>query len=106
MHNWAYMQSMRSLAIVALILLGMAFALQPLHASSSGLNNIPTADTAPNLTLVVQEYSTYGAQRRPDHIAGFKFGIDPWEREHGAIASKGESTAVLRPGTEVQRSCR
>src|SRR5712691_2696609 len=78
MHNCAYMQSTRSLPIVAPILLGIAFAPQ-LHASSSGLNNIPTADTAPNLTLVVQEYSTYGAQRRPDHVAGFKFGIDPWE---------------------------
>jgi hypothetical protein len=50
-----------------------------MYASSSGLNNIPTADTAPNLTLVFQEYSTFGAQRRSDDIAAFKFGFDPWE---------------------------
>jgi hypothetical protein len=81
MHNWAYMQSTRSGAFPAraLLLLGIAFAPQYMRASSSGLNNIPTADTAPNLTLVFQEYSTFGAQRRSDDVAAFKFGFDPWE---------------------------
>ena len=51
-----------------------------IDAAPSGLNNIPTADTAPHLTLVMQEYSTFGAGRRPDHSAGFKFGLDPWEK--------------------------
>ena len=46
-------------------------------ATSSGLNNIPTADTAPNWTLVFQGCSLVGAQRSPDHFAAFKFGIDP-----------------------------
>lgn len=54
-------------------------ALQCIDASSSGLNNIPTADTAPNLTLVFQGYSLFGVQRSPDHFAAFKFGLDPWE---------------------------
>lgn len=49
------------------------------HAATSGLNNIPTADTAPHRTLVIQEFSFVGARRRPDHVAGFKFGVDPWE---------------------------
>jgi hypothetical protein len=68
------------LSTLTLTLLGAALAPQQIRASSSGLNNIPTADTAPNLTLVVQEYSTFGSQRGPDHIAGFKFGVDPWEK--------------------------
>jgi hypothetical protein len=63
-----------SIAVAATLSGQLAFA------SPSGLNNIPTADTAPNLTLVLQEYSTFGADTRPDHVAGFKFGIDPWEK--------------------------
>ena len=76
------------------------------YASSSGLNNIPTADTAPNLTLVLQEYSLSGAQRRPDHVAAFKFGIDPWETKawrnrlevgiDGSVATGRDGPAVLQ----------
>lgn len=51
------------------------------RASSSGLNNIPTADTAPHLTLVIQGYSSFGARRLPDHFAAFKFGVDPWPKQ-------------------------
>lgn len=54
-------------------------ASQRVDASSSGLNNIPTADTTPNQTVVLQGYSLFGVQRSPDHFAAFKFGIDPWE---------------------------
>jgi hypothetical protein len=53
---------------------------QRVRAAASGLNNIPSADTAPHLTWVIQEYSTFGADRGPDHTAGFKFDIDPWEK--------------------------
>jgi hypothetical protein len=82
MHAWAYMQqiSPRHVSVLALSFLALALAPRQIQASSSGLNNIPTADTAPHLTLVLQEYSTFGARRKPDHIAGFKFGIDPWEK--------------------------
>jgi hypothetical protein len=48
------------------------------HATTSGLNNIPTADTASHLTLVFQEYSFYKPGQPASHWAGFKFGIDPW----------------------------
>jgi hypothetical protein len=61
------------------IALTTSLALQYGYASSSGLNNIPTADTAPNLSLVFQGYSLFGAQRSPDHFAAFKLGFDPWE---------------------------
>jgi len=50
-------------------------------ASPSGLNNIPTADTAGNQVLVLQAYSTGGHERRPDHTGGFKYGWVP-QAEH------------------------
>src|SRR5262245_21040232 len=83
MHDWAYMLTMTLLLrrlIAVLLLLGVAFVPRQARSAASGLNNIPTADTTPNLTLVMQEYSTFGADRKPDHTAGFKFGIDPWEK--------------------------
>lgn len=49
-------------------------------ASPSGLNNIPTADTAPNLVPVIQAYGTFGEGRGPDHTAGMKFGLGPWDK--------------------------
>jgi hypothetical protein len=65
---------------LCLILFVALFALSwHLVAAPSGLNNIPTADTAPHLALVIQEYTTFGANRKPDHLAGFKFGVDPWQ---------------------------
>jgi hypothetical protein len=66
-----------------LVLLILAVPSGRAHAAASGPNNIPTADTPPNLALVLRQFSTYGAQRQPDHVAGFKFGIDPWEESAG-----------------------
>jgi len=51
-----------------------------LLASPSGLNNIPTADTAPDLTPVLQAYTTVGKERNPDHSAGMKIGFGPWDK--------------------------
>jgi len=81
MHDWAYMQSsaIRILGVFTLFQTALLILSPPARAATSGLNNIPTADTVPHLTLVLQEYSTFGARRPPDHTAGFKFGIDPWE---------------------------
>jgi hypothetical protein len=62
---------------IYLLCLALAAA-GPLAASSSGLNNIPTADTAGNGVLVFQGYSTFGEGQRPVDIVAFKFGIDPW----------------------------
>ncbi len=45
-------------------------------ASPSGLNNIPTADTAPQRTFVLQTYSTVFGQPDPDFNIGFKTGLD------------------------------
>src|SRR5215471_5158645 len=81
MQYWAYMHAkpLGDYFTPALVLLSILVAPRQIHAAATGLNNIPTADTAPNLTLVLQEYSTFGADRSPDHVAGFKFGVDPWQ---------------------------
>lgn len=55
-------------------------------ATPSGLNNIPTADTAPQGTLVLQTYSTVGGDARDDLNFGFKTGLEfkPLRFEFGA----------------------
>jgi hypothetical protein len=44
-------------------------------ATSTGLNNIPTADVVPEKVLVFQYYSELGNDNVPDHFAGFKYGL-------------------------------
>ena len=64
-------------------LLGFALGLAvpaSVFATASGLNNIPTADTAPDLVPVLHAYSTFGEGRGPDHSAGMKFGLGPWDK--------------------------
>lgn len=61
----------------AVFLAGLAIPFGAL-ATPSGLNNIPTADTAPNLTPVIQGYTTFGEQRLPDYSVGMKMGLGPW----------------------------
>ena len=59
--------------IPALVLLaGIAAA----HATPSGLNNIPTADTTPQGVFVLQGFTTLGENRDADFNLGFKTGID------------------------------
>ena len=45
-------------------------------ATPSGLNNIPTADTTPQGTFVLQGFTTVGDGRDADFNLGFKTGID------------------------------
>lgn len=59
-------------------------------AAPSGLNNIPTADTAPHLVPVFQAYTTFGADRKPDHTAGMKIGFGPWDK--AAFSSRFEAS--------------
>ena len=58
--------------IPALLLAGIATA----HATPSGLNNIPTADTTPMGTFVLQGFTTLGGNNNADFNLGFKTGID------------------------------
>jgi len=59
--------------IPALILLA---SIATAHATPSGLNNIPTADTTPQGTFVLQGFTTLGGNRDADFNLGFKPGID------------------------------
>jgi hypothetical protein len=47
----------------------------PVLATSTGLNNIPTADVVPKNVLVFQYYSDIGNDKVPAHFAGFKYGL-------------------------------
>ena len=62
----------RHIPTLAILLTGIATA----HATPSGLNNIPTADTVPQGTFVLQGFTTLGGNRDADFNLGFKTGID------------------------------
>ena len=73
MRDSAYTHVRMTQCIPALILLaGIATA----HATPSGLNNIPTADTTPQGTFVLQTFTTVGDGINQDLNLGFKTGID------------------------------
>ncbi|MEO6784909.1 MAG: hypothetical protein ABI318_02145 [Chthoniobacteraceae bacterium] len=57
---------------VLILLAGIATA----NATPSGLNNIPTADTVPMGTFVLQGFTTLGGNNNADFNLGFKTGID------------------------------
>src|SRR5687768_11014827 len=60
------------------LLTAWLLAPESVFATSTGLNNIPTADTPPDRTIVFQGFTNLGDERRPEYIAGFKMGLRPW----------------------------
>ena len=58
------------------LLLACTLGSGALHASRSGLNNIPTADTTPAGTYVTQAYTRFGSDIDADFLMGFKTGLD------------------------------
>ena len=64
---------MRKVFILSILLMG--FAVLPVWATSTGLNNIPTADVVPYNVLVFQYFGDFGNDNVPDHFAGFKYGL-------------------------------
>ena len=76
-------------------------------ATSTGLNNIPTVDTPPDRTLVIQAFDNLGDDRRPDYVAGFKMGLRPWGQRFewgldGRLGSGDEGPAVFQVKYAVQ----
>ena len=57
------------------ILLLSFFITKTVWATSTGLNNIPTADVVPQKTLVLQFISDVGNNNKPDYFTGFKYGL-------------------------------
>ena len=68
--------ALRLASLAAALALATAAPL-PLAASPTGLNNIPTADTAPVGVGVFQFYSVFGEGTQPGHTGGFKTGLQP-----------------------------
>jgi hypothetical protein len=64
---------MKELFIYLLLL--SFFIAAPVWATSTGLNNIPTADVVPKKVLVFQYFNELGNDNVPDHFAGFKYGL-------------------------------
>jgi hypothetical protein len=69
-------QSVKNYLPILLSVASLAGLASTGSASTSGLNNIPTADTAPQGTFVLQAYSTVFGQADGDFNIGFKTGID------------------------------
>ena len=63
---------MKSRDPIAILLASISAAV----ATPSGLNNIPTADTTPMGTFVLQTFTTLGGNNNADFNLGFKTGID------------------------------
>ncbi len=57
------------------IFLTCFFMTAPLWATSTGLNNIPTADVVPERVLVFQTIGNFGNNNLTDYAAGFKYGL-------------------------------
>ncbi|MBI4358243.1 MAG: hypothetical protein HY584_02995 [Candidatus Omnitrophica bacterium] len=53
----------------------MGFHFNSLFATPTGLDNIPTADTVPHRTVVIQEYTDFIDDSEPTHSLGFKSGL-------------------------------
>lgn len=57
------------------IILFSFLAAVPVWATSTGLNNIPTADVVPENVLVLQFISDFANNDTPVYTAGFKYGL-------------------------------
>ena len=64
---------MKKLLIPAALFLSIVAL--PAGATSTGLNNIPTADLVPEGTLVYQWFSNLANNSKPGHFTGFKYGL-------------------------------
>jgi hypothetical protein len=81
-----------------LAILGAGLAITasaPVFATSTGLNNIPTADTPGDRELVFQSFVNIRDERHDDYFLGFKGGLRPWKVrfEYGADGRIGEGTS-------------
>lgn len=60
---------------ILFLFLSICFAASPAFATSTGLNNIPTADVVPEKTLVFQYFSNMAKNSKAEHFTGFKYGL-------------------------------
>lgn len=55
----------------------LVFAPAYVAATPTGLNNIPTADTPPDRTVVLQAFTNMREGQMDDYVVGFKMGLEP-----------------------------
>ncbi len=80
--------SFRVRFLAGLFLAGLA-GTPMLHASRTGLNNVPIAAVSEAHTGVVQAYSTFGADRKPALLSGARVGLVAFgERFEGGFDSR------------------
>ncbi len=61
--------------LLVYVVLFSFFVTVPVWATSTGLNNIPTADVVPEKVLVFQYFGNIADDNKPDHFTGFKYGL-------------------------------
>lgn len=97
---------MKKILIIAVLLLSIATV--PAWATSSGLNNIPTADVVSERTLVYQWFSNLSNGSKPGHFTGFKYGLMK-NVEIGldghVFAEKGSEENLVAQGKVVLELC-
>ncbi len=76
-------------------------------ATPTGLNNIPTADTPPDRTVVIQAFANLREGSQDDFVAGFKMGLRPWEQRlewgvDGRLGEGGTGPAVFQGKYAIQ----
>lgn len=59
---------------ILILFLAICFAASPVMATSTGLNNIPTADVVPEKVLVFQYFSNMAENTKAEYFTGFKYG--------------------------------
>ena len=71
----------------------MGLTAATVSATSTGLNNIPTADTPPDRTVVIQTFTNLRDEQQADFVAGFKMGLRPLDQrlEWGLDGRLGEN---------------
>lgn len=100
-----------SACVIAGLLCSLVLSAE-LAATSTGLNNIITADTPGHRELVFQSFTNFGDEREADYVAGFKMGLRPWGQhlEWGYDGRFGEGEAdpaafqfkyAFQPGEEL-----
>ena len=71
----SFRESVQMRKLLISIILFFSIVTAPGWATSTGLNNIPTADVVPERVLVYQFFTDLKNDSKPDHFMGFKYGL-------------------------------
>ncbi len=106
-HQATYQRWVKWTVMLAVGALSGSMLSRPVCATSTGLNNIPTADTPPHRTIVFQSFANVRDETLDDYFAGFKTGLEfdlhriEWGLD-GRMGEGGEEVVVLQGKYAVQ----